>query len=371
VNYRVLHIVYNLIRGGTEGQCARVAMGFRKRGNEHRVAVFQKVGFFAPTVERVCGPIYELRIRRVFSWTTWTEVVRLAKWLRSEKVALVHTWDADAAMFGSLAAKFAGIPYVTSRRDLSAIYPPWKLRWMRWADDDARRVVVNARVIGESLIAAGYDPQHIDVIPNLLDLSEFDRLAHLPFSQASRLPPGRIVVATCRLDPEKDVPTLIRAFALLAPTFPDLSLVIAGEGPERRRCENLADELNVADRVIFLGDVHDVPALLVRATLGALVPSRNEGQPNSVLEYFAARLPVVVTDCGGNRELVEGAGAGYVTPISSAEAVADAMRSLLRDPDRARQMGAAGRRRVEAEHGVEKVLDRFESLYAICLQSGA
>lgn len=367
MNGPIIHIVYNLIRGGTEGQCARVAMGLRKLGGNHRVVVFEKRGYFLAQIEQTCGPVYELPIRRVASWRTWTEVVQFARWLKKENAVLIHAWDADAAMFGSLAARLAGIPYITSRRDLGAIYPDWKLRWMAWADSDARAVIVNTGAVRESLRAAGCSTHQVELIPNLFDITEFDRLANLPFSQASRLSPGRILVMVARLDSEKDAPTLIRAFGRLGPVFPDLSLVLAGDGPERLSCERLARDLGLAEKTVFLGEVNDVPALLRRSTVGALVPSRNEGQSNSILEYFAAGLPVVVTDCGGNRELVDGAGAGFVVPVGADERVADACAEILRRPDLARRMGMAGRRKVEQEHAAEKVLARFQDLYSRCL----
>lgn len=369
MNPRVLHIVYNLIRGGTEGQCARVALGFRKRGADHRMAVFEKRGYFLPKVEQSCGRVWELNIRHVRSPKTWIEVRRLAVWLRREHIELVHAWDADSAMFGSLACLWARVPFITSRRDMGEIYPAWKLRWMTWADRRARAVVVNARAIESVLLQAGYSPKRVRYIPNLMDISEFDRLAGLPFSQASRLPPGRWLVMAARLDPEKDAPTLIEAFAKVAGSFPDLTLVLAGDGPDRTRCESRIHELDLTRRVVMLGEVDDVPALLARSTIGALVPSRNEGQSNAILEYFAAGLPVVATDCGGNRELVEGHGAGWLVPPASPNELAEAIRDLLRHPDRARRMGQAGRKAVEKTHALETVLDQFDALYKTCVQS--
>ena len=82
VSPRIAHLVFDLIRGGTEGQCARVAMGLALRGGTHRVAVFHRRGFFLEAVEAACGPVHEVAIRRLVRPATVREVLRLAQWLR-------------------------------------------------------------------------------------------------------------------------------------------------------------------------------------------------------------------------------------------------------------------------------------------------
>ena len=130
---KVLHIVYDLIRGGTEGQCARTAMACRKLGHDHRVAVFSRSGYFLPQIEEACGPVYEIEIRRMLSLQTLREVLHLRDFMRTEKFDLIHTWDMDAGIFGALAAHLAGVPYITSRRNLAEVMPAYKKRLLKMA----------------------------------------------------------------------------------------------------------------------------------------------------------------------------------------------------------------------------------------------
>ncbi len=369
-NSNVLHIVYNLIRGGTEGQCARIAMEMARRGGRHRVAVFRREGFFLEAVEQVCGPVYELGIRHLASRDTVQRVRRFRDFLRAEGIGLVHAWDADAAIFGSVAARWAGIPYVTSRRDLGQIYPWYKLWLMRRADARAAAVVVNAEAIREWLVAGGLPHDQIIKIPNLLDLQEFDRLAAGPFSLQARLPPGRLIGMVARLDREKDAETLIRAAAAILPGHADVSVVIAGDGPERRRLEQVATGLGIGNRVVFLGEITDVPPLVRRLAIGVLVPRLNEGLSNSILEYQAAGLPVVATDCGGNRELLQDGVSGVLVEPGNVRAVAAALRDLLDHPDPEAAMGKAGRRAVEANNDPAGVVRLFSGLYSGLLPVG-
>ena len=118
---KVCSVVWNLIRGGTEGQCARIAMAMAESGAVHRVAVFRREGFFVDAVEAACGPVYPFNIRRFLGGDTRRCIATFADWLRENDIDLVHTWDMDANLFASRAARRAGLPFLTSRRDLGEI----------------------------------------------------------------------------------------------------------------------------------------------------------------------------------------------------------------------------------------------------------
>ncbi len=362
---RVVHLVYDLIRGGTEGQCAQVAVGLAKQGLPHRVAVFHRRGFYLDRVEAACGPVYELTIRHLLRWSTVNEVRAFAQWLCREKVDILHAWDADAAIFGQLAAKWTGVKLITSRRDLGQIYPRWKLTMMRHADRQAVRVVANAEAIKTHFVAQGLPADKIVVLPNLLDLDEFDAQARMPFSLVDRLPAGRRLVVVNRLDPEKNTGLLIEALPLVRRAVPDAVLIVAGDGREMTVLRDKASALGMGSAVCFLGEVHDVPALLRMCEAGALVPNRNEGLSNTILEYMAAGLPVLATDCGGNRELVRKNQSGVLVPVTAAPTeVATAWINVLKEFEQAREMGRWGRMQVEQRHALTGVLAAYAECYS-------
>jgi len=361
---RVAHLVFDLIRGGSEGQCARVAMGLAQRGLPQRVAVFHRRGYFLEAVEAACGPVHEVAIRRVARFATLREIVRLAAWLRREHIDVLHAWDADAAIFGSFAARLAGTRFLTSRRDLGQIYPRWKMALMRRADRCATRVVANAEAVRDHFAAQGLPADKIAVVPNLVDVEERDRLAAVPFPRAGELPAGRRLVVVNRLDPEKNVGLLIEALPLVRKEWPDAVLVVAGDGREMPALRARAAALGGVGAVCFLGEIHEVPALLPLCEIGALVPSRNEGMSNTILEYMAAGLPVLATDCGGNRELVRDGATGRLLPATaSPAAVAAAWSDLLRDRAQALALGRHGRQWVERRHAPAVVLEQFARFY--------
>ncbi len=366
----VYHLVWNLIRGGTEGQCARTAMALAKLGRPQRVVVFRREGFFLDRVETCCGPVEEIGIEGFLRVDTVHAVRRLAARLRKEQAVLLQAWDADAAIFGQWVARLAGVPLITSRRDLGEIYPPHKVFLMNRADRQAVAVVANARAIADAFVQRGAPPDRFTVIPNILDVTEFDRLAALPLRSMPTLPSGPVVVMVARLDAEKDVATWVRAATGVAAACPDAVLVVVGDGAERPRLQAQATAAGLDGRMFFAGEVLDVPALLRTCAVGVLTPKSNEGLSNTILEYMAAGLPVVATDCGGNRELVEVGVGGQVLPVGDADGLADATIALLRDAARRRAMGAHNRARVECAFRPDVIAGAFAALHDRCQRRG-
>jgi glycosyltransferase involved in cell wall biosynthesis len=339
-------------------------MGLSRRGAPQRVAVFHRRGFFLKAVETACGPVREVPIRHLARPGTLREIARLAVWLRQEQIDVLHAWDADAAIFGQFVAQRAGVKLVTSRRDLGQIYPRWKMALMRRADRHAVRVVANAEAVRDHFVAQGLLAEKMVVLPNLLDMEEFDAQARIPFPKTDQLPAGRRLVVVNRLDPEKNTGLLIEALPRVRREIPDAVLVIAGAGQEMPRLRDRAAALGIGDAVCFLGEIHEVPALLPMCDIGALVSSRNEGLSNTILEYMAAGLPVLATDCGGNRELVrDGATGRLLSEAAAPVEVAAAWIDLLRGRARSLAMGRNGRQWAERRHASAIVLEQFARFY--------
>ncbi|HDL77816.1 MAG TPA: glycosyltransferase [Lentisphaerae bacterium] len=368
----VLHIVYDLIRGGSEGQCALTAIHLARRGWSQRVAVFRRRGYFLEEVERHCGRVHEIRIRHLLASGTWKEVRRLAAWLRESDVEIVHAWDMDAAIFGGLAARLAGVPFVTSHRDTGDIYPWYKLLLRYLVDRNAAAVTANCEAARDAIRWKRRVGERIHVIPNIFDVEEFDAQSREIFSRRECIPRGWNAVVVSRLDPEKDVECAVEAlgrfYAIPAgrgqrlALSPRVNLLVAGEGPQRSRLMTKAREWAVTEHLVLLGEVHDVPALLKEAQAGVLLPRANEGLSNSIIEYMAARLPVVASDCGGNRELVQHGETGWLVPPRAPGAAYHFLKLLYTNRELARRMGERGRSRLARFHP-ENVVPLFERLY--------
>lgn len=370
-NPRVMSITWNLMRGGTEGQCARTAMEACRQGFVHRVGVFRKEGFLLPAVEARCGPVYLFDIRKMYGPSTWFAIRRLARYLRKEKIEVLHLWDMDACLFGARAARLAGIPYLTSRRDMGEIYPWYKMRKLRKVEAKAARVIVNAVAILKAAAEDGVDEKKLCRVPNLLDIQEFDALAQEPYAGLDHIPPGIRVVMVARLDAEKDVMNFVQAASYIQQAGGKARFIVVGDGPDRAKAEAMVAELHLQEFVFFLGEVPHVPALLRQVQIGVLCPKSNEGLSNTILEYMAAGLPVVATDCGGNRELVVKQYNGELVPTGKSRALAQAIHRLLDDEPLRARYGQIGRAAIERQHHPAHVVDRFNAVYREVLNADA
>jgi hypothetical protein len=171
--------------------------------------------------------------------------------------------------------------------------------------------------------------------------------------------PWPVVLVCARLDEQKGHDVLLEAAARL----PEVMFILAGDGPERGRLEAQAAALGLTDRVRFLGQRDDVPALLGACDVFAL-PSLYEGSSLAVLEAMSAGCTVVTSDIPGTNELVIDGQTGLLTPPGDPGALADALRRTLSDPDRRRRLGDSARARVLAEFTADAMARSVTSVYA-------
>jgi glycosyltransferase involved in cell wall biosynthesis len=303
---------------------------------------------------------------------TLTAVPRLARYLRRERPGALISAQHYANVAALLAARVAltGTRVVVTERSATpgrdggvkgrAI--EWLMRrTYRWA----HAVVANSED-GASALAAflGWRPGRVHVIHNptydqgLRAAAATARAGPAPHPWLGEGEPP-VVMAVGRLVEEKDYPTLLRAFALVRAATP-ARLLILGEGPERPALEALIRQLGTGEHVALLGHVADPYPYLARAALLAL-SSRSEGLPNVVIEAQALGVPVVSTDCPtGPRELLIDGRAGVLVPVGDAGALAEGVRALLREPERARMLAA------EAATGLERFTpQRAYARYAV------
>lgn len=209
----------------------------------------------------------------------------------------------------------------------------------------------------------GFDGQPMTVIPNGIDLWRYGQGTQSEAQVRIGLDPWRRYIAcVARFHPIKDHAMLLRAFARTARAVADVDLLLAGDGPLRPELEAQTRALGLDDRVRFLGVRSDVPDVLLAADVFALT-SIAEAASITLLEAMATGVPVVVTNVGGNPELVQDGVQGVLVPRGDAEATAEAFVSLLTDQVRARQLGSAGRQRVEKHYQLDTTIQAYYDRY--------
>jgi glycosyltransferase involved in cell wall biosynthesis len=182
--------------------------------------------------------------------------------------------------------------------------------------------------------------------------------------------PPRVAVAG-RLVMDKAFDVLLLGFAEIAEEFPDLVLDMAGEGPERSNLQGLAASLRIADRVRFRGwlDGDSMRSFFSGALISVLPSPLNEGLPAALLEAGLAGCALIGTDVGGVRDIVHPDRTGILIPPNDPGALADALRTLLRDPQQARRLGEGARALARAhlarrDDALQRVRERMNALRA-------
>jgi glycosyltransferase involved in cell wall biosynthesis len=187
----------------------------------------------------------------------------------------------------------------------------------------------------------GVEPE---TILNGIETRVFQRTeARLPWRLANGFNAEDVlIVSAARLDPQKNPLALLEAFATAAAGDPRCRLLLAGEGSLREAAGERAAQLGIAGQVSFLGVRADMPELLSACDVFALA-SGWEGHPLSAMEAMAAGLPVVATAVGGVPEIVSDGVTGLLVPAGDTPALASALQCLVRNPQRRRELGEAGR----------------------------
>jgi N-acetyl-alpha-D-glucosaminyl L-malate synthase BshA len=200
----------------------------------------------------------------------------------------------------------------------------------------------------------------VEVIHNFVDTERFTPAAREGASVCrGRGTPTAVHVSNFR--PVKRVPWLIRAFEL-ATREHGARLVLVGDGPELSACRELVRELRIESRVVFLGERDALPELLAPADVFAL-SSASESFGLSALEAMACGTPVVATDAGGIREVVEDGRTGLLSPVDDLESFARNLRALLFGEADARAMGTRAREVAVERFRRERIVQEYESLY--------
>ena len=367
----VLQLLDSFNQGGTEGQIVQLTRWLQASG-KYRIflAALSGEGPLRAEVERLgYRDIPTFPLQNFYNVNALKQQTRLVSYLREKKIDVVHAHDFYTNIFGMAAATVAGVPgRIASRRETEGIRSPAK-RWVeRRAFNSAKVVIANAEAIRQQLIGEGLRPEKVITIHNGIDVA---RIAPQPDERRSELlesfglPQSRrfvTIVANMR-HVMKDQATFLRAAKLVHDAVPASGFVLAGEGEQADRLRGLANELEIADSTFFIGRCSRVSDLLSISDVCVLSSKGVEGFSNSILEYMAAARPVVATDVGGAREAIVEGETGYVVQPEDFATMAQRIISLLREPERARGMGAEGRKRVQETFSCEAQLQRVEDVY--------
>ncbi|MEO8973449.1 MAG: glycosyltransferase family 4 protein [Ktedonobacteraceae bacterium] len=170
------------------------------------------------------------------------------------------------------------------------------------------------------------------------------------------------VVCVARLNFEKGIDVLLHAWHLVHIEAPQAHLLIIGDGPLLSQLQCMAQALDISGCITFAGTQHDIPAQLYRGSI-AVLPSRSEGMPNAILEAMACGIPCVATRVSGSEDLIQHGKNGLLVDVYDYTAMAQAILTLLRDPESVQEYGRAARKHIEQAYSLEHITDMYVALY--------
>ncbi|MGA9464432.1 MAG: glycosyltransferase [Terracidiphilus sp.] len=349
--------------GGAERQVMQLAKGLARRGWCVTVLALSGTGGAAAQELIDAGVEFmSLRMRKGLAdprgW--WG----FHRWLVQKRPALVHAHMPHSAWLARWSRPLGPSFALVDTIHTSSVGTLGCRLGYRLSDQLTDQVTVVSRAAATSYLDARMvSKHHLQTLPNGIDTEHWRPDATLRFAirKDLRLKDEFLWLAAGRLETVKNYPILLRAFQSL---MREAQLVIAGAGSLDGALRKLAQELEISNRVHFLGFETDVRRWM-QAADGFALTSLWEGLPVALLEAASCGLPAVATKVPGSWETIEDGRTGLLVNTGDADALAGAMMKLMDTPSDLRQtMGECARQRVKELYGLEQVLDRREALYA-------
>lgn len=370
---RVTHVITSLHHGGAQQVLVNFLSGQHDAGGRVDVVSLLDPGPLGTVLERRGIRVHALGLAR--GRLDPRGLTRLVARLRSHPPDLVQTWMYHADLLGGLAAQLARLPVVWGlhHTDLPAQGTRLTTRLTARACAGLSHrlpaaIVCCSEATRAAHAALGYAASPMVVVPNAVDTAAFKPApeARAEVRRELGLPPDASLIGmVARFHPQKDHPTMIAAAARLAARWPSAHFLLAGEGVDAANpaLAALVERAGLRDRVRLLGCRQDMPRLNAALDLATLTSCHGEGLPLSVCEAMAAGVPCVVTDVGEMKAVV--GDTGRVVPPGDPEALAAAWTSVLALSAGEREaLGAAARRRIEADYALPQMVARYEAVQA-------
>ena len=369
---RLLHVVGNSRFGGA----APIILGLADvaRAEGWQVDILTTDPVFQEAVRRRGLGLVNLDVIRRDIRPLWdvAGLLRLRSFLRRETYQIVHTHTSKGGFSGRLAAWLADVPVIVhtvpgfafderSPILLRMFYSTLERMASRWCDRIVSVSEFHQRFALELRICTKHQ---ILAIPNgVAEVGRNTEIAPAELRRRLGAHEGELLILTmARLAADKGLEYLIESAALLTRTPLRFRVVIAGEGPERSHLERLARNLNVADRVSFLGFRKDVGDLLAAGDL-IVLPSLREGLSMALLEAMAAGKPIIAASIGSHLEVTSHAEVARLVPPADAQALCQAILQVAGDPALIIRLGMNARALVQSRYTVERMLSSYRQLY--------
>lgn len=360
---KIMHILPSLEIGGMENALITLINEMDTHFFENQIFCFDFKNYENSIQHRLKDENIPIYIFEKGDGIDYWLPIKIARILKKQKINIVHTRNFAALLYGSTAAKLAGVQGVIA--DIRGRIPAdegQKCKRLSFlvskfvgVSEDIKKMLKMDFKIKESKIITIYNGVQISNESQRLDITSLRTKLGLEQSDF-------IIGTIGRIEPVKDYSTLIRMSAPILLKYRNAKLMIVGDGSQRAELEILAQNLGISSQTIFTGYQKDISSYLQLINVFVLT-SISEGISNVLLEAMAASIPVIATNVGGNPEIVSNNQTGFLIPRNNLNQITEKIELMINNPELASNLGESGRKLVEEKFTIEKMVTEYQSLY--------
>ncbi|HQP10114.1 MAG TPA: glycosyltransferase family 4 protein [Candidatus Omnitrophota bacterium] len=362
----ILFLSTHLNAGGITSYLLTMSKGLMRRGHGVHVATSggnMENEFLAAGARLLT---LDIRTKSELSPKIYLALFPLKKYVREQNIDLIHSQTRITQVMGAMLGKATGRAYVSTchgffkaQRLSRKLFPCW-----------GRAVIAISGPVKDHLINDfRVSPENINLTESGIDVESFVPVGEQGITEARQrfdLGEGPVLGMIARLSDVKGQDILIEAMSKIVASVPDVKLLLVGEGRMEPLLRERVEQLHLEDHVRFLAIVHKTQEMLPLFDV-FVVPSRQEGLGLSIMEAQAMGVPVVASRVGGIPSLIEHGKTGILVDPKNSVQLADAIIELLKNRERGKAMGLAGREFIRKTHSAEKMIDEAVQFYEISI----
>ncbi len=360
---RILHVVLSLGTGGLENGIVNTINGIDTDKFVIDVICLRELGELG---DRITNQSTQVFFDQEFASGLKNAIGAIRKVNQKGKYDIIHTHGWATMLAGYIAAKLEKITVINGEHG-TLYFDTFRQRLMQRFLFNRMLINLSVSKVLVNTICKRFkvSKDRFIAILNGVDVNKFrpDLSMRNEFRKEIGINDETILVGSVgRLVEVKNYPSLLRGFQLFNQQHSQSKLVLAGDGPKMKELTELSEELKIVDDVIFLGRRDDIPAVMSGLDIFVL-PSFREGLSNTVLEAMASGLPAVVTEVGGNPEIVIEDKTGYLFEVDNIKQLSSILSSLANDRDKLNDISGQSRTHILDNYTLPKMVEHYQNVY--------
>ena len=353
---RIFYIITELDIGGAESMLFELVQRIDRNKFIPEVGCLKGEGIVGKKLEALGIKVRYFHIEKL--WHIY-KIASVVSFLRHGRFNILHSYLFHANIIGRICGKLVGIPIIFSSIRVCEKEKLYHL----WMDRITNRMVnleicVSKEVKNFTIEKANISEHKLEVIENGVPDTFFSTISSDRLESNNSL----VIGTVARLSEQKGIKYLLHAAKRIIKQFSNITFIIAGSGPLASQLKELSIKLGISDKVKFLGFRNDIPKILSGIDIFVL-PSLWEGMPNVVLEAMFAGKPVIATDTGGSKDIIDNGINGVLVEPGNSEALAEAILKLLKNPAQRQRLGESAKEKIKEKFSIDKMVSKTEQVY--------